>query len=254
MCTWLKCAVLAAAVGSGVTGCGRRGDYPGRVLFQAAAPAPGRKLDALGDPLPPGVTARLGTGRLRHSGPIRNVRYSPHGRMIASWGLAGCRIWDAATGRRLFHSIPRYTGGAFAPDGKHIAMSTGTSVHLVRLSDGRITARMRDHRREITWMAFAPGNGRLVTVSNDRTVRVWSAGGWPLKTVALKDTAGRQSINVLALSPDGRRLAVASRLHGRVEVARVLVLLVAAAHENGRQVSTAAEPAFGGHHHAGVHV
>lgn len=74
---------------------------------KAQAPL-GTPNDLLGDPLPGGAVARLGTMRFKHdpaTGTVVNtVAFSPDGKKIASMGLRGnvsLRLWDAATGQQI---------------------------------------------------------------------------------------------------------------------------------------------------------
>jgi len=190
-----------------VAGCARSSVYRGRVLICPAVD--GLKLDAFGDPLPTGASQRLGTGRFHHANFIRWIAYSPDGKTIASWGGdMRCRFWDAASGRLLWATPTTYRMPTFMPGGRYVALCYGTDVHLVRLTTGKIVHTFQSHRREITWMGFAADGGRLVTLSNDRTIRVW---GMLLAIEVRKIELGRvgvQSLNVVALSPDGRRLAI----------------------------------------------
>ncbi|HEY7307783.1 MAG TPA: sigma-70 family RNA polymerase sigma factor [Gemmataceae bacterium] len=60
------------------------------------------RTDALGDPLPPGAVARMGTLRLNHFGQLRCLIFSPDSKVLASAGVFGdIRLWDAATGKEL---------------------------------------------------------------------------------------------------------------------------------------------------------
>src|SRR5262245_8789298 len=65
-------------------------------------PVPRR--DALGDPLPVGAVARLGTIRLTHAGSVSAVTFAPDGRLLASTGQDGAvRLWETATGKPVRH-------------------------------------------------------------------------------------------------------------------------------------------------------
>ena len=82
--------------------------------------------DALGDPLPQGAVARLGTLRFKHapaqSAIIDSAVYSPDGTKIASVALTSgsVRLWEADTGKEITgpwaSSGARYSAVAFTPD------------------------------------------------------------------------------------------------------------------------------------------
>src|SRR5438105_2168472 len=57
------------------------------------------KVDALGDPLPTGVLARMGSVRFRHGAQLQMLQYSKDGKVHASLGVDGSiRIWDTESG------------------------------------------------------------------------------------------------------------------------------------------------------------
>src|SRR3989442_11800236 len=66
-------------------------------LAAADEPQPPR-TDAYRDPLPPGVLARMGSGRMRQPF-VRSIAFSPDGKSLVSAGIGGLRVWDTATGK-----------------------------------------------------------------------------------------------------------------------------------------------------------
>src|SRR5262249_52845306 len=72
---------------------------PGRPPPPSPSPAAAPKsTDTNGEQLPAGVIARLGSGRMRHTGWVYDVCFSPDGKRIASVGTdadgLGLRVWD----------------------------------------------------------------------------------------------------------------------------------------------------------------
>src|SRR5262245_16172573 len=93
-------------------------------------PAQGKPAltDALGDPLPPGAVARLGTARYKVADSIRALALSSDGELLVG-GSSVLHFWKARTGQPVRGVIWLEYGFealALAPDGKSLATSAGT--------------------------------------------------------------------------------------------------------------------------------
>ena len=78
--------LIALLMATGLTGGIGLADGPQPVQDTAAQGAKRRssKTDQLGDPLPEGAIARIGTLRWRTEGDVRNLAFTPDGKMIAA--------------------------------------------------------------------------------------------------------------------------------------------------------------------------
>ncbi len=152
---------------------------------------------------------------------ILALAYSPDGRTIAT----GCghfndyetsgyvRLRDARTGGEAGPPIAASPGGvlavAFAPDGRHLAISSRDVVDLRDLSDaGRpIAHRLSGHVNFVYAVAFSPDGRRVATGGWDKTIRLWD----PSTGKLLETLVGHRGfVRGLAFSPDGRQLVSGS--------------------------------------------
>jgi WD40 repeat protein len=176
-----------------------------------AKPAP--RLDASGDPLPPGAIARLGTARFRHGEAVLSLAYSADGKVFVTSGHGGgVSLWDAATGKELRRlELGKWGARAatLSPDGKRLAVATGFGIlHFCDVESGKelwqLEKRLGVHR-----VAFTPDGRVLFTAGDARTgpaqlvpeINMWET------------TSGKHlrrfegAVHAFAVSPDGKRLA-----------------------------------------------
>jgi WD40 repeat protein len=174
----------------------------------AAAP-PARRFDRLGDDLPPGAVARIGTERFRHAAGIWAVAFSPDGRTIASGGEGGeLHLWERRTGKELCRwrtGSPSIRAIAFSPDGRAVAAVLEESVVLYDPITARVLDRFGQHCPEPRALAFSRDGAHLAV--GDGFKATW----WDLTTGARLGElpGGMERVSSVAFAPNGKRLALA---------------------------------------------
>jgi WD40 repeat protein len=145
----------------------------------AAEPAP-QRLDAYGDPLPPGIIARIGSSRFCAplGGSITWAQYTPDGKLLLA-ECGGLIIWDAATGK-VVGELPELRAwhfGEISPDSKLLAVAKPGVVRVVDLAARRTAREIGvDLKGELRVVGFS-SDGKRVVVKGDGTVAIFPTLG-----------------------------------------------------------------------------
>jgi WD40 repeat protein/tetratricopeptide (TPR) repeat protein len=163
---------------------------------------------------------------------VRSVAFSPDGRLLAAANGSPLEtetdgeiyVWEAATGREI-----RVLRGhhwcincvAFSPDGRLLAFGSGRPLAFLMgmgrkaepapgelkiwdVASGQEVRTLRGHGAGVNGVAFSPDGGRLVSASDDHSVKIWNvASGEVLSSF---DAVLPQAV---AWSADGKRVAAA---------------------------------------------
>jgi WD40 repeat protein len=183
------------------------------------APSP---ADEIGDSLPKGAVARLGSTRFRHPGPVHALTFSPNGELLACASDRAVILWEVATGKprhRILLPAPSSRALAFSPNGATLTSlgweQTACDVRVLDVTTGAEVHRFRPARKAEVMHAALSGDGQRIAI-------LWTDG-----SVSLYDSTGTELPNVgvakngpfgfqLALNRDGSRLAGIGGNTGRV--------------------------------------
>src|SRR5205807_1438633 len=144
---------------------------------------------------------------------VVGIALSPDGAGLATMSYKGtARIFTLATGDVVRTIPPRTSGGAswdrhgyhlaFSPDGKLLVTNGNKKFEscIYQVATGELSRCIPGHLADVTDSVFTPDGKRLLTASNDGTIRLWEvATGLPIVTLV---STGAPSDSV-AMLPDG---------------------------------------------------
>jgi RNA polymerase sigma factor (sigma-70 family) len=177
------------------------------------------RVDAFGDPLPPGVIARMGTVRFKTpSRPVTAAAFSPDGKIVAvgGWNKGVC-LTDTETGKRLRNlegdSWPPVLSLAFSPDGKHLAAlvaegGPGNSTLNFDVETGKKLNQFDSGTVNTRSIAFAGDGKTLVAVKSSYNTPDEAPVLFEVATgKVLHELKGhRATVDSVEFSPDGTRI------------------------------------------------
>ncbi|HKI30770.1 MAG TPA: WD40 repeat domain-containing protein [Gemmataceae bacterium] len=199
-----------------------------------------RAVDDLGEPLPPGALARLGSQRFQHGQPVETCRFLPDGKTLLSVGRASNReyvgpilLWDAqgklasrcdvqlrtfsrATSARDGNPSITPLRWSVSPDGRFLltagqdgwAFEEAKNLRLREVATGKVVWSVEDENAKFTTVQFAPDGKALAAVcEQSRTIRIHeTATGTESRKLA--PPADPDFVPALiTFAPDGKALA-----------------------------------------------
>ncbi len=195
--------------------------HPAYRLFAQDAKGGKPRLDALGDPLPDGALARLGTPRPRSEQDrngtalsVASVGFTGDGKTLISADESTVCLWDAATGKERRRFVPttedrgrRLQIHAISPNGKYLAANdTISTVCLMDILSGKEVLAVTPTSGNYVWPAGFSGQGSHLVVAEHRGYRVVDlSAGREVRRFEVDSDRHR-----FALSPDGSVLASAT--------------------------------------------
>jgi RNA polymerase sigma factor (sigma-70 family) len=207
----LLTGVLAAGVGA----LGPRPPAAGPPRAKASVPVadevqrPGR-ADRLGDPLPAGAIARIGSLH-RWGAQYRNLLYTPGGKGLALADDQGAvRILDVTSGKERLRlaASPQLRASCFAlsPDGKAAATAYFESprIHVWDLYTGKDLRSWKAGVHPVSALAFSPDGTVFVAGVEHEGMRLWQTAAW--KEVGLLPAKDMGYVDDVFFLPDGKTL------------------------------------------------
>lgn len=121
-------------------------------------------------------------------------------------------LWDAHSGELRGRMMSKFSSAhpqtiAFSTDGNYLAGIYGTMLQIFDVASQKLLHRVKPGTKHFKGLVFTRDGRRLVTVSNDKLVRVWQV------PTLIEETVYEWKIGKLtsiAIAHDGLRLAAGS--------------------------------------------
>jgi WD40 repeat protein len=151
-----------------------------------------------------------------HTVGVDGVAFSPDGKLLASAGGGGLKLWDMRTGQEVPTFQQRANRVSFSPDGKLLACAEGRHLTVRDMVTGQSMFSWKAATGDISTLAFSRDGKQLAAAGYEAAQRERTTGYirvWELSTRRDVCTVSGQphEITSVAFSPDGKRLASASR-------------------------------------------
>ncbi|RUT00843.1 hypothetical protein DSM106972_072520 [Dulcicalothrix desertica PCC 7102] len=144
-----------------------------------------------------------------HEDEIRDVTFSPNGKIIATtsrdttvklWSLDGRQITTLKGHTALVNSV------SFSPDQKIIATASWDNTVKFWTTSGQLITTLTHPKKSVYSISFSPNNQTVATADYGGNIKLWTREGRPIKTFK----AHNQGIYCVNFSPDSQTLATAS--------------------------------------------
>jgi WD40 repeat protein len=167
--------------------------------------------DELGDLLPAGAVARFGTTRLRFFGGVRDVTFSPDGKILGCGGFGGIGVYlfNAVTGEPLATPISRdgRTPMVFSPDSNLLVMPLAQGlVQFVNLTTKKEEQRVLLHTNGYK-LALSPNGSLLAADAEGGSILLIDMKTRAVKSRLVRKDTVPHGVTALAFAPDGKLLA-----------------------------------------------
>lgn len=111
-----------------------------------------------------------------HVTSVKQVAYSPNGRILASATDHIVKLWDATTGKELKtvgRGCDSINSIVFSPDSKTLAFGCENTVKLLDIASGKELKTLTGHTNSVESVAFSPDGRTLASGGWDKTIKLW---------------------------------------------------------------------------------
>ena len=181
------------------------------------------RVDALGDPLPDGAIARLGTVRFRRGDSPGGVAVSPDGRLLVTGESGSIRFWENDSGKQIrWVEIPRSQSIAsicFSGNGRTLAvvgdnvhwrwrgMREDNTLHIIDVESGEIRSTLASDSAIVRAAFIGDGDTLFVHQIQGRRIRNPVCRGFHWDFASDKVYHEMEGLTCCDISADGMVLA-----------------------------------------------
>jgi WD40 repeat protein len=144
-----------------------------------------------------------------HTNAVGSVRFSPGGGEILSGSSDGTfKLWDVPSGRllRSYETSGGLSSAVLSPDARTVLAAGGEALELWDVATGEMLHTFGIRLSAVVAVALSPDGTKVLSGSNDNTIKLWDAATGRLARVIKASDA----VTSIAFSPEGRRVVSAS--------------------------------------------